>query len=290
MIDTDTPHLEQELDNTSKALPLAKYAPRREELGLTLSDIFGRTRITIKNLTALEQEDFASLPAPVYTQGFIRQYAKLLNIDPAHALQEYDDYLKSASAPVFLAEKPDAPQNNFSQIQTPTNKSSHVPVLSVILAIVLFGFFIFLLENNTTQQRTLSAKNQQAAENPSASQEGEEGMAEDASGEPVNTAVLLTGEALQKSVEEIAATVTASGPLKLTIKARETTWIAVRADGQNKEQTLYAGGTATFTGKCFSVNIGNAGGTDVFLQGKFLGALGKKGEAVRIVLPSKNCL
>jgi cytoskeleton protein RodZ len=276
MIDTDTPHLEPELDNARRMLPLAKFASCREELGLTLSDVFARTRITVRNLTALEEEDFASLPASVYTRSFIRQYAKLLNIDPDHALREYDDYLQSVGEMIVVAEKlkaEDIHQKGFLQIKIKTKKSSRVLFLSIILAVVFFGFIVFLLESNTTH---FNAIDQQAVKNLFPSQE-----------------ILVSEEeeeAAQKSLAEVMAAIPASGPLELTIKARETTWISVRVDNQGRghETTLYAGGMATFTGNRFLVNIGNAGGTDVFLQGNLLPSLGKKGEAVRIILPPKD--
>jgi len=289
-------------------LPLAKFASRREELGLTLSDVFLRTRVSVKNLTALERGDFASLPNPVYTRDFIRQYAKLLDINPHQALQEYGNYLKNIGNQIIVAEDSE-PEADTSQNIPPKNKSSRVLFLSVILMIVFVGFLVFLLESNTTlqTQRASGAKEQQAVKNPS-SPRGEENVmvatesarvstddaaAAVASGDNVAIAPVSTpteGEILQKALIEAMSAITVSGPLKLTIKARETTWIGVRIDDQRKEQetTLYAGGTATFTGNRFWLNIGNAGGTEIFLEGKLLPSLGKKGEAVRIVLPPKN--
>ena len=67
----------------------------REALGLTLRDIFQRTRITIVNLEAIENGDLHLLPAPIYTRNFIKTYAHALGIDSNPFLESYEDYLNS---------------------------------------------------------------------------------------------------------------------------------------------------------------------------------------------------
>ena len=291
MINTDTPHLEPELGDAHRMLSLAKFALRREELGLALSDVFARTRVSVRNLTALEQGDFASLPVPVYTRDFIRQYAKLLDINPLQALQEYDDYLKSIANQIVVAENSE-PKADTSQSISPKYKSSRGLFFSVILMIALGGLLVFLLEKNTAQQtqRARDAKDKPLQEEGIITIPASEPVKKDTGNAAVASVSAAERKMLHKALKEAASAITVSGPLKLTIKARETTWIGVRIDDQDREQatTLYTGGTATFTGNRFWLNIGNAGGTDVFLQGNPLPSLGKKDEAIRIVLPPKN--
>jgi len=292
MTDTDTPRLEPEPDDARRMMPLAKFASRREELGLALSDVFARTRVSVRYLAALERGDFSSLPVSVYVRDFIKQYAKILDVNPLYALQEYDHYLKNTKNQVVDPEQKTDTPKYIPQNVSPKNKSSHVLFLSVILMIALGGLLVFLLGSNTAQQP--QRKDQQTVKSPLSSQEEEDVMVISASkpekNSTDNAAAVTGGEKLQKAVAEAISSITVSGPLKLTIKARETTWIGVRIDDQRKDQetTLYAGGTATFTGNRFWLNIGNAGGADIFLQGKPLPSLGKKDEAVRIVLPPKN--
>jgi cytoskeleton protein RodZ len=54
---------------------------RRAERGLTLSDIERDTRINRSYLEALEAERWDTLPAPVYTRGFLRSYGRYLGLD-----------------------------------------------------------------------------------------------------------------------------------------------------------------------------------------------------------------
>jgi transcriptional regulator with XRE-family HTH domain len=53
----------------------------RQKYGLTLEDVAQRTYIKLPYLEALEEGRLEALPAPVYTYGYIRQYAKLLGLD-----------------------------------------------------------------------------------------------------------------------------------------------------------------------------------------------------------------
>jgi len=57
---------------------------RRERLvrEVSLEEISASTKISIRLLTALEASDVAKLPAPVFTRGFIRAYARHLGLDP----------------------------------------------------------------------------------------------------------------------------------------------------------------------------------------------------------------
>lgn len=53
----------------------------RERQGLTIETVVERTKISRRNLQAIEDGRQEDLPHPVYSKGFIRNYARLLNID-----------------------------------------------------------------------------------------------------------------------------------------------------------------------------------------------------------------
>lgn len=53
----------------------------REEKGLSLDEIAGRTRIPVRHLQHIESEDWDALPAITYSIGFVRAYANELGLD-----------------------------------------------------------------------------------------------------------------------------------------------------------------------------------------------------------------
>ena len=61
----------------------------RLDKGVSLVDAERDTRIRRKYLEALEAEDFAVLPGPVYTRGFVRTYADYLGLDPEAMVDVY---------------------------------------------------------------------------------------------------------------------------------------------------------------------------------------------------------
>lgn len=67
----------------------ALLAKVRESQGIELEDIANRTKISVGYLRAIESDDFAALPALVYTRGFLQQIAKLLGLDSAQVTRTY---------------------------------------------------------------------------------------------------------------------------------------------------------------------------------------------------------
>lgn len=61
----------------------------RESQGIELEDIAKHTKISTAHLRAIEAENFADLPAFVYTRGFVQQLAKHLKLDPTQVTKTY---------------------------------------------------------------------------------------------------------------------------------------------------------------------------------------------------------
>ena len=61
----------------------------REARGITLEEIAEKTKIGIGLLRAIENEQFEKLPGGVINRSFVRQYARILEVDEDVAVQEY---------------------------------------------------------------------------------------------------------------------------------------------------------------------------------------------------------
>ncbi len=62
----------------------------REVRGLSLREISGVTRISVASLQAIEEDDFEQFSAEVFVRGFLRNYAKELQVSEAEILAAYD--------------------------------------------------------------------------------------------------------------------------------------------------------------------------------------------------------
>lgn len=65
----------------------------REKLGLEIEEVARKLCLSPRQLVALEADDIRALPSPAFTRGFIRNYARLLNLDPNPLLAVYRDML-----------------------------------------------------------------------------------------------------------------------------------------------------------------------------------------------------
>lgn len=59
----------------------------REARGLSIQDAANRLRLMNRQIVAMETNDFASLGQPVFVRGFVRNYARLLGLDPKAILE-----------------------------------------------------------------------------------------------------------------------------------------------------------------------------------------------------------
>src|SRR5262245_29225840 len=62
----------------------------RERQGISIDEIARSTRVLHHYLEALESDDLASLPAPVFAKGFIRAYCQALGIPADEPIKLYE--------------------------------------------------------------------------------------------------------------------------------------------------------------------------------------------------------
>lgn len=84
------------------ALPGELLAARRNELRWTLQEVSQRLKLAPRQITALEANDFASLPGMASVRGFIRSYARLLELDPVPLLEMLSNEANPAVDPILL--------------------------------------------------------------------------------------------------------------------------------------------------------------------------------------------
>lgn len=103
----------------------------REMRGVTLEEISESTKISVRLLSALEEDDFGKLPGGVFTRSFIRNYAQYLGLDEEHVLAEYKRSAQPGS------------DNDFSRLAAgrplPSKSGSQPRTLPWLVAAVLLA-------------------------------------------------------------------------------------------------------------------------------------------------------
>lgn len=110
----------------------------REKKGFSLSDISKLTKIRVSYLGAIEASRYDLLPAPVFTKGFIKSYARLLGLDEEEVLafyrREFDEQ-KSKNKPSLT---PPQPLHRSIQLFNPT------AFIFIFVIVLILGFFSYL--------------------------------------------------------------------------------------------------------------------------------------------------
>ena len=108
---------------------------RREAMGLSVYEVFRKTRVPIHSIEALERGDIQNVPGTCYAMGFLKTYCLFLGIDP----ERYLDALRAcsqSSPPRFLRRK------SNPEFKTPAWLES-LTTWAVITAILILGWVTY---------------------------------------------------------------------------------------------------------------------------------------------------
>ena len=103
----------------------------RELREVTPNEVVVATRISLRFLEALENEDWDKLPGGVFNRGFVRAIARYLGLDEEHLLAEYD-----------LARGDQAPESTSSSENRIPSPPKWIAVALVAGAIVLIAALV----------------------------------------------------------------------------------------------------------------------------------------------------
>src|SRR6478672_839423 len=82
---------EQEPQAHSELASFGEELRREREIrGISLKEIADATKISKRFLDAIERNDHRTLPAPVFTRGFVREYARYLGLSCEEMVNRYN--------------------------------------------------------------------------------------------------------------------------------------------------------------------------------------------------------
>ena len=70
--------------------PGAELAAAREALNLSVAEVARQLKLSVSQIEALEAGAYQKLPGPVFVRGFIRNYARLLRLDPEQMVRSVE--------------------------------------------------------------------------------------------------------------------------------------------------------------------------------------------------------
>lgn len=247
----------------------------RLEKGLSLQDVEEATKIRSKYLQAIENDCYDALPGEIYAKGFIRSYAKFLNLNQKEELEPFIAERFNNSLPdELIAEesinlnKQNDKVSNKQGVRI--NKKKAFRLLLVLLSIVALSVVaVYLIKHN---------------------------IANDIDSEPTNvgtTANVIQAHTFQvqntDETDNDAENIVAKEKLILKIdivnakkNSVDKCWLSVSADGVLLwEETLSEGSSREIIAeKEISVKAGNAGVVNVTFNQQNLGIMGNISQVI----------
>ncbi len=283
----------------------------REMRGISLDEIATATKISARNLRALEEEKFNQLPGGIFNKGFVRAYAKFLGIDEEQIVAEYvtasEETESSREFKFKEFSKPEIKQDDEQEISLePKSQWGTIAVIVLIAVLIYAGY-------STYQRKKLERAQQQSqsqAVAPPVSKPAPPPVTPVASTTPTPDTTTPSGTdqktasttdttpktetpkpgatkpAAQKSATDVptatkppadtAKSSAAPSPIDLKVKVNKQSWVSIKADGKLLlSENLAAGTERTFkAADKIEVVLGNAGGVELSYNGKPVENLG----------------
>lgn len=108
----------------------------RESRGWTIAEVAGQLNLTPQRLSQIEQGAFDKLPGNTFARGYVRAYAKLLEVDQNRLVLEFDQFTGSDAAGSSV--------HSLNRIEEPVSYSQRVlRMVSFVLLLALAGLSFF---------------------------------------------------------------------------------------------------------------------------------------------------
>lgn len=118
--------------------PGATLASQREAMGWTIEQVAEQLKLAVRQVVAIEAGDYAALPSPAVTRGFVRAYAKILRLDPAPlvAMVPMDNPVPEETGGTVRANRPTSFSHSRSRYPT-HGKRSGLPLAWIAGVVVV---------------------------------------------------------------------------------------------------------------------------------------------------------
>jgi cytoskeletal protein RodZ len=232
-------------------------ATKRQDAGLTVTQVSERTRIRETVIRAIEHDDFGLCGGNFYARGHVRSIARVIGMDAEPLVREYDDTHGGAPQAVSLAVafEPETPVR-FRERRSPNWSAA----MAVALILVLIYGVVHAFGSDGQPHKSIRAD--QASR-------------------------VVTPKPVPSPAPATSAPVAMASRKQVTVRvdARRASWLNVR-DGNGRQ--LFSGLIRSGASKEWSAKkrigilIGNGGGVRLTVNGKDLGAPGSDGQVLRL--------
>lgn len=295
----------------------------RQNKGITLEMVHEATKIPLDVLKSIEQGYSVHKLQTFYYRGFIKIYAKYLELDETRVLQEYGVEASAAPKPQPSAVKEPKPNkqiataipvgNTLRNAVRPVLKNNLLKTrkgqLVIVAAVIVLAIFFFRSRSESkkhtapvksSKTSVVKAKPAQTAK-PKAKETPVKEVSvkeekKDIPAKPVAqaaaTSPVVEKTEVAKSTAPEARSEKKSKPIELTVRATKSGWLQVKVDGQVIFQSTLKKGDAESWKAETEIELSgkNINLLEFELNGKMLGALGASDRGAKKVVFTKDGL
>ena len=238
----------------------------RESRGLSLRDAANRTKLSIDLLTAIERNDFDSLPPGMYRKAYIRTFATEVGLDPNAVGTEYSKLVETSHDP-FATEGQTHQDQVAQQLTAPPVWSTKTIALFAVLAAVWFILQSWHVPLAVPDDPTADTVNARA---------------------PLESSAFVPVALLPAAITSGLAT----SAVSIQIQASDWCWVAAEVDGRRVVYRLVKAGERLVieADRLISLRLGDAGAVTLSINDGESRLAGQPGEVVQFEVTARNAL
>lgn len=261
------------------------FQKAREAKGLTLEEAAARTRILPLYLKAVEDNNYAKLPDEVFAKGFVRSYARILALDEATVIRQFEE-----SGGQFYAKRNERESLKQKLEEEERRKKVNRNIVVGMVSVALLILFVLMgRDRDRPEPRPVLTDPVPAASVPAPAPEPPRAEPAAPAGDPAFRSPSGQSEVERNFSGVLPLEGVAPGGKKLLIldvEAIERCWVKVQVDHAPALEVMLNPGDRNRwkAQERLTLTLGNAGGVRVSLNGKLQGPFGGRGKVVREIV------
>jgi len=239
----------------------------RLQKGLSLEEVHKKTKIHLNILKAIEEDSLINF-SPVYIKGFLKIYCKFLGVEPRDCMPDYKEPQTTISHASDLRGK--TPSSfKITSLKLFSLKAMHIKPKAMVTVILILIFILGLFNLG----KFISFKASHMSKR-------------------TELPVVISS----KPDNRVAVSKLQNSPaikiITLDIHAKENCFIQIRADSRVIFQNvLKKGRSESWQAKDkIELSLGNAGVVEIEVNGKRISGLGRRGQALKNILITRDGL
>ncbi len=254
----------------------------REAKGIPLEKVHEDTKIPLDALRAIEEGYTVRTLTPFYYRGFVKIYARYLNLDLKKVLKDYEP--EKLPQTLAIQEGRSSPfSEKIDSALTPEVMQKIVKIFVILFVVILFmkiGGCMIKKFRTPRQGRKVLATTHKA----------EKKIVKKAKKKSIKKKMPVVAPKEFMETKVISSMPEQKGNVIVTVRARRNSWLRVAVDGRVVFQSVMKRGTVETWRAAKKVELAgkNISDLEFELNGKVIGTLGRKDRHAKKVVFTKN--